>query len=70
MRRLDRGDARLVARGAALGPRVGGEQPFFNQEADKRRGFGRNVGAAGDVAARIFCARVDAGEPGDEAAPQ
>ena len=70
VRGLDGDDARLRARRVALGVRVGRQQPLLDQQVDQRRGLGGNVGAPRDVAARALRVGVDAGEPGDQAAPQ
>ena len=70
VRGLDRDDAGLRARGVALGVRVGRQQPLLDQEVDQRRRLVGNFRASRDVAARALRIRVDAGEPGDQAAAQ
>ena len=71
VRRLDRRFASLLAGlRVARDTRVGRKQPLLDQKIDQRRRLRRNVGAAGDVAARRPAVGVDAGEPRDQPAAQ
>ena len=49
---------------------IGGEQALLDEQVDQGAAFGGNFREAGDAAARRACVGIDAGEPGDEAAPQ
>jgi hypothetical protein len=70
VRGLDGDDAGLRARGVALDARVGRKQSLLDQEVDQRRRLGGDFRAPGDVATWALRIRVDAGEPGDQAAAQ
>ena len=49
---------------------IGRQQPLLDQQVDQRARLLGNVGAAGDVAAGALRVGIDAGEPGNDAAPQ